>query len=307
MEVVKMLQALRARWYLAAVVVLAAAGAAVAVKLSSHSVPTGAATVQIMVDSPQSALADLKQDPLPLVSRATVFSQLMTSGVVLNDIAQTAGVPSSAVTAEGPYSGAGQALNVPTPSEARGAQIVATNAPYHLTFVPDANIPLVTVSVEGPSPAAAGKLANAVAPGVGSWLNGLQRAIPAYHRVTIRQLGDAQAGVVNSSSSTTLAAVTGAAVLLIGLLLIIIVEGSRARRRASGTAEISSADLTTIAASELENGRHYEWETNGTHTSLNSAGYEPLVAAGERAWQQSDSLAPEERSAAESEPGAGAT
>lgn len=224
-----MKQALRAHRYLVGLVVFAAIAAGVGVKETSHSVPTGSATVQLLIDSPQSALADLKQETLPLVARSQVFAQLMTSGAVLNSIAKTAGVPAADVTAEGPYSGAGQGLDVPTPSEARGPQIVATTALYHLVFVADANIPLVTASVEGPSPAAAGKLANAIYPGVEAWLKQLQEsgAIPPSTRVTIRQLGEAQAGTVNSSSATMLAGLVGAAVLLIGLLAIVALESTK--------------------------------------------------------------------------------
>ena len=51
----------------------------VAVRLSVASVPTGAATVQILVDSPDSALANLSQETGPLTTRASVFAQVMTS------------------------------------------------------------------------------------------------------------------------------------------------------------------------------------------------------------------------------------
>jgi capsular polysaccharide biosynthesis protein len=223
-----MTQALRARPLLVALVVVLAIAAAVGVKANTH-VPTGAATVQLMVDSPQSALADLKQDTLPLITRAQVFAQLMTSGAVLDAIAHSAGVPTRQVTAEGPYSGAGQALDVPTPSPARASQLVAVNSPYHFTFVADTNIPLVTASVQAPSPGGAARLANAVYPGVKSWLSQLEAAgtVPTGERVTVRQLGNAQAGSVNASSSTTIAGVAAAAVLLIGFLALIALDRRR--------------------------------------------------------------------------------
>lgn len=265
-----MTQALRARPYLVALVVLVAIAAAVGVKATSKSVPTGAATVQLMVDSPRSALADLKQDTLPLVARAQVFAQLMTSGAVLNSIAKAAGLPPRDVTAEGPYSGVGQALDVPTPSEARGVQLVATNAMYHLTIVPDTNIPLVTASVEGPNPTAAGRLANAVYPGVESWLKQLQASgtVPASARVTIRQLGDAEAGTVNSSSATTIAGAAGVAVLVVGCLLLIGLE----RRRPHGVDTAASmpglGDGVDMVALAFEPTGHPE--ANGSHVSADA-------------------------------------
>ncbi len=233
-----MLQVLRARWYLTAAVIVVAIVAAAAVKVSSKSVPTGSATVQILVDSPQSALADLKQDPAPLVTRAPVFAQLMTSNAILTDIAHVAGINPSALTAEGPYSGGGQPLDVPTPSPARSVQVIAGGAAYHFTFVADATIPMVTASVEGPNPAAAGKVANAVAPGVRTWLNALEGDVPANHRVTIRQLGNAHAGSLGGSSTTTLAAIVAVAVLLVGMLLIVAVD-----RRARAKPDFPSAGV----------------------------------------------------------------
>jgi hypothetical protein len=231
-----MLQVLRARWYLTVAVVLVAVVAAAAVKVSSKSTPTGLATVQILVDSPQSALADLKQDPAPLVTRAPVFAQVMTSNAILTDIAHAAGVNPSALTAEGPYSGGAEPLDVPTPSPARSVQIIAGGAAYHFTFVADATIPMVTASVEGPNPAAAVRLANAVAPGVRTWLNALEGAVPASHRVTIRELGNAQAGSLSGSSTTTPAAIIAVAVLLLGMLLIVAVD-----RRARAKPDLASA------------------------------------------------------------------
>jgi hypothetical protein len=234
-----MLQVLRARWYLTVAVVLVAIVAAAAVKVSSKSVPTGSATVQILIDSPQSALADLKQDPAPLVTRAPVFAQLMTSNAILTDIAHAAGVSPSALTAEGPYSGGGEPLDVPTPSPARSVQLIAGGSAYHFTFVADATI----ASVEGPNPAAAGRVANAVAPGVRTWLNALEGAVPANHRVTIRQLGNAQAGSLGGSSTTTLAAIVAVAVLLVGLLLIVAVD-----RRARAKPDLASVGVESGGA-----------------------------------------------------------
>jgi GT2 family glycosyltransferase/capsular polysaccharide biosynthesis protein len=235
MEMITAFRALVRRWYLVLLVVLAAGGIAAAVKLSSHSVPTGVATVQIFVDSPQSALADLQQDTVPLATRASVFAQLMTSGAVLTSIAHSAGVPPADLTAEGPFSGAGQTLDVPTPSAARGNQLVAVSQQYHLTFVAQPNIPIITASVQGPSASTAASLAKSVYPGVQSWLSTLQSVkIKPRHRVTIRQLGDAQAGSVNSSSAV-LAAAAGAGALMLGLLLVIGIDLVITRRRGSGS------------------------------------------------------------------------
>jgi capsular polysaccharide biosynthesis protein len=213
-----------------AIVILAVVVAA-AVRLSISSVPTGAATVQILVDSPDSALANLSQETVPLTTRASVFAQVMTSAAVLEQIATSAGVPANQITAQGPYSGAGQALDAVTPSPARGNQLIAETTKYKLTFVAQANEPVVTASVQGPNAAAAAAVARSIYPGVQRYVSSLQSqsGTPASHRVTIRQLGPPQAGPVNSSSRSTLMIAAFLGVLVLGLLALIGVEGVRRR------------------------------------------------------------------------------
>lgn len=204
---------------------------AIGVRMSVHSVPTGAATVQILVDSPDSALANLSQETVPLTTRASVFAQVMTSAAVLQDIASSAGVPVGEITAQGPYSGTGQSLDVVTPSEARGNQLLAEQTKYKLTYLAQTNEPVVTASVQAPNADAAARVAGAIYPGVQRYVTELQQqsGTPVQHRVTIRQLGPPQAGSVNSSARSTLTAAALLGVLLLGLLGILGFEGTRRR------------------------------------------------------------------------------
>jgi capsular polysaccharide biosynthesis protein len=243
MEFAQIIGILRARWWATLAIVALAIVVALAARGSVSSVPTGAATVQILVDSPDSALANLSQETVPLTTRASVFAQVMTSAAVLEAIAASAKVPVSQITAQGPYSGAGQALDVVTPSEARGDQLVAQTVKYKLTFVAQTNEPVVTASVQAPNAAAAAHVAASIFPGVQSYVSTLQQqsATPAEHRVTIRQLGPPQAGPVNSSARSTLMIAAFIGVLLLGLLVLLAVEGMR--RRADEAAAFKSEQL----------------------------------------------------------------
>jgi capsular polysaccharide biosynthesis protein len=233
LELTEILRTLRARKVATALVLVLAVAAAAAVKLTSHNVPTGAATVQILVDSPSSELANLTQNPTPLISRAAVFAQVMTSQAVVQDIAAAARVPASEITAQGPYSGSGEALDVITPAEARSNQLVAENAPYRLTFLAQQNEPVITASVQAPNPVAAAGVANAVYTGVHTYVTAIQRQgrTPEQDKVTLRQLGPAQTATVNSSSRSTLMVAAFLGVLILGLLLILGIEGIRRRDR----------------------------------------------------------------------------
>jgi capsular polysaccharide biosynthesis protein len=229
-EIIRILWARRLATAVVLVLALAAAGA---LKLSSHSVPTGAATIQILVDSPSSELANLSQDPAPLISRAAVFAQVMTSDAVLREIAKAANLPAQQLTAQGPYSGSGQVLNAITPAEARSSQLVAEKAPYRLTFLAQQDQPVITVSVQGPNALAAARVADAVYTGVQAYVTTAQQAgaTPAQHRVTLRALGPAQAATVNNGSRATLMVAAFFGVLMLGLLGIVGVESMRRRNR----------------------------------------------------------------------------
>jgi capsular polysaccharide biosynthesis protein len=243
MEFAEILRILRTRWYATLAIVVLAIGVAVVVRMTVSSIPTGAATVQILVDSPDSALANLSQETIPLTTRASVFAQVMTSAAVLEDIAKSAGVPVSQITAQGPYSGAGQALDVVTPSEARASQLPAQTVKYRLTFVAQTNEPVVTASVQAPSAASAARVAGSIFTGVQHYVSTLQAqsATPAQHRVTIRQLGPPQSGPVNSSARSKLMIAALLGVLLLGLLILLGVEGMR--RRADEAAAFESERL----------------------------------------------------------------
>jgi hypothetical protein len=207
-------------------------------KIESRSVPSGTATTQILIDSPQSAIADLKQDTAPLVTRATVFAQFMTSSTIRQGIADATGIPAREITAEGPFSGPGATQNTVTPSEARGGQVRAETAPYRLTFVAQDQLPLVTVYATGPTAALAAKLADGVYAAVRHYIDGLesQYATSPQHRVTVRQLGRADAGTVHAGASKALMVLAFLALLIVGLLGIVGLAGLRRR-----TAELDDA------------------------------------------------------------------
>jgi capsular polysaccharide biosynthesis protein len=233
LEFIESLKILWSRKYVTAAIVVLAISAAVAARLLVSSTPSGAATVQILVDSPDSALGNLSQETVPLSTRASVLAQVMTSAGVLEQIAHSAHVPVSELTAQGPYSGAGQSLNVITPSEARSSQLVGEGVKYRLTFVAQTNEPVVTASVQGPTAATAANVAAAVYPGVQAYVTELQKqsGTPAAHQVTIRQLGPPQAGPVSSSARSTLSIAALFGVLILGLLGLLGVEGLKRRNR----------------------------------------------------------------------------
>jgi capsular polysaccharide biosynthesis protein len=253
MQPFQILQALRRRWYATAAIVIAAVIVGAGLAASAGSSPKGTATVQILVDSPVSALVNLQANQTALGSRASVLAQAMSSDAVVSAIAKSAGVPVDEVTAQGPYTGSGESLDVPTPSEARGMQIGSAKDRYRLTIQAQQDLPIVTVGVQGPTPGQAGALANQVLAGTEAWLATLTTSsqVKTGDVVRLRQLGDAQAGSVNSRTSEIIGAIGAVAVLMLGLLAIVLTDP---KRRAGRARERARAEFLLKAALERDYG-----------------------------------------------------
>ncbi len=233
--------ALRRRWYLSLTVLIAAVGVAYMIHSGASKNLTGTATVQILVDSPSSSLVNVDANSAGLAAQAGVLAQAMTSNAVLTSISHTARVPAAEVTAEGPYSGAADVLDVPTPSEARGMQLGAITPKFHLSFLAQQTLPIITVTATGPNPESAGRLADAILPGTQAWLGTIaaQDQLNTKHRIVLRQLGDAEAAYMNSSAAKELAAVGAIAIILIGFLAVVLFDrfGPRRTHRMLGELE----------------------------------------------------------------------
>jgi capsular polysaccharide biosynthesis protein len=241
-------RALRRRWPATALVVVLAIGIAIAVHGQMGSVSTGTATTQILVDSPRSALVNVNVNSAGLTAQASVLAQAMTSQAVLEDIAKAAHVPVGSVSAQGPFAGAGEVLDVPTPSEARSMQVVSIKSAYHIAFVAQQDVPIITVSVQGPNPQAAGHVADSVLTGTETWLSTIAATstLPKTKQLVLRQLGDAQAGAVNSKTAEMIAIVAFIAVLILGLLAVTLIDRrlidrATLRRRASELGDLEHA------------------------------------------------------------------
>jgi capsular polysaccharide biosynthesis protein len=241
-------RALRRRWPATLAVVVLAIVMAVVIHSQLSTVPTGQATTQILVDTPSSSLVNVNVSATGLTAQASVLAQAMTSQAVLEQIAKSAGVPIGSVSAQGPFNGAGEVLDIPTPSEARALQVVSIKAAYHVAFVAQTNVPIITVTVTGPNPTAAGHIADAVLPGTDAWLSTISSSstVPQEHRLVLRQLGDAQAGPVNSRTAEEIAVVGAIAILILGLVAVALVDRRledrrELRRRVSELGELEQA------------------------------------------------------------------
>jgi hypothetical protein len=193
-----------------------AIGVAVAVAVGIAALSTfkttvySSASTQMVVDAPKSALGNTQASLIPFTNRAVVFARLMVSPQALTYIGQQAGIPGNEIDAQGPAEiGAPQATHQPTAVD--GGKLESPPDKFVLRLDQNPELPTVDVYSQAPTTSKAIALANGAVTGFAKYLVALdnQTGVAAKHRITIRQLGAAQGGVVNSGTSRALAALLG--------------------------------------------------------------------------------------------------
>ena len=159
------------RLWVAIGVILAVAAAvygAHALKKTTYA----AASTQMVVDAPKSALGNLKTSLVPYTARAIVFARLMTSPEALTYIGQAAGIPGNEISALGPAE-IGAPTAVHTPSVQVDGQLQAPKQKYVLRFDQNPDLPTVDIYSEAPTTAQALALANGAVTGFAQYLHQL--------------------------------------------------------------------------------------------------------------------------------------
>jgi len=175
--------------------------------LESRTNVFASASTQILVDTPDSAFADLSYDLESLDVRASVFARFLASPAAVALIAREAKLPFNAIEAQGPFE-----LNVPEVQQAptaerRSSQIIGEGALYRLRFENNPSLPIVTVFAQAPTTEGAEKLAAAAPAALRNYIDRIQaeQDTPPERRVEIRQLGKASGAIVNKGANLQIA------------------------------------------------------------------------------------------------------
>jgi hypothetical protein len=217
---------LKELWHRRLAVALAAVGAAVVSVLFvfnvSFSPPSlskrdhveGRGSIEILIDSEKSPIADVGRNLEPLTARAGVFARYIAGGNVIKEISKATGIPVKQIEVAGP---------APLPGEAIGATAPPENLrPYGLQIVQRDELPIVNVETRAPTVAEARELAAATPGAVRGIVSRIQEAqqIPDSKKVTFRVLGPAQGAPTNEALGAKMAIGIFFALFVLGLLLI---------------------------------------------------------------------------------------
>lgn len=153
----------------------------------------GRGSIEILVDSARSPIANARRDLSGLTARAGVFARYIAGGDVVAQIARANGIPARQIDVAGPQ---------PLPGEAPGATGEALEIhPYGITITQSGELPILTIATRAPTTDEARGLAAAAPAAISRVVKSIQRQqrTPLSQRVEFRVLGPAKAAPVDDA------------------------------------------------------------------------------------------------------------
>jgi hypothetical protein len=241
----------RRRIWVGLVIVLAVAGALATTYDVSLSPPgltkpktieSASASAELLIDSPRSAVGNLRTPLAPLSERTSIVALLLESVPVRAAIAESAGISPRELAINSDVGGTAD------PGQTRrSSQLVAESSPYRVQARGAAEgVPILIVDTVAPTLEEALALANGSAEAIETYIGEIQskESTPGHARVQIRRVGEARGGVVNPGASSRATFLAFFGILVIGLVMVLfisrLVREMRARRAA---AILSEPDL----------------------------------------------------------------
>jgi hypothetical protein len=178
-------------------------------------------SIEILVDSSRSPIADVGRNLTPLSARAGVFARYIAGGTVIARISKETGIPVNQIDVAGP---------APLPGEAPGAGEPAPELrPYGISIAQRGELPIVAVTTRAPTVREAEALAGAAPKAIRQTVESIQEEdqIPPGQRVEFRALGPARGAPVADAMGAKIA--LPLFLFLLGLFILLILGIPRFR------------------------------------------------------------------------------
>jgi hypothetical protein len=171
-------------------------------RITSRSLEMATATTQVIVDTPQSTLVDVRQDTKgleALTNRAVLLGNVMASPEVRADIARRAHVPFTALQVAPPLTPKQPRVLAEAGTERRTSDILKLNDQYRLNVQANPTVPFLKIYALTPTAESARALANAAVDGVRGYLANLATTTgtPTRNQIRVTQLGSARGEVID--------------------------------------------------------------------------------------------------------------
>lgn len=241
--------------------------------LKSRALTVGAASSQILIDSPKSALVDgASLGTFEVLStRAKIYGEYLSSLAARKEIAKIAGVPASSISSSGPFSSAtGQNSYESQNSEDRANEILQEGAQSRLVFTGQEGVPILTVDAQASTANKAVDLANASFVTLQHYVTSLTIGGEDVKRgVIVRELGAPEGGTIGGGNDAILMALAFLAVTAMGCAAILVVPRFTQRWRSLNQAEHDPAAQADAPGFESP------YAVDPAHAPHPSHGYDP--------------------------------
>jgi hypothetical protein len=177
--------------------------------VQSRNVETASASTRVLVDTPKSVVLDLAQDfdMESITNRALLVGNLINSAPVRASIAERVGIPAERIEFSAPLTRDWPRAIKQAGTERSTSDILKSPDQYRLNARVNPTVPVIELSAQAPTAAAAENLANGAVSGTEDYLSeiGTRQGIPSEDQIRLEQLGQAKGGVINGGVSIRVA------------------------------------------------------------------------------------------------------
>jgi hypothetical protein len=171
--------------------------------LESRALEMATATTHLVVDTPTSAMLDLRQDTYSLeglTNRAVLLGNVIASDPVRERIAARAGVPPGVLQVEAPVTPEQPRAPAVAGEEKKTSDIFRSTDQYRISIEASPTVPVLDIYAQTPTAKSAERLANAAVDELRVYITALAATedTPAKDRIQLVQLGRAKGAVINS-------------------------------------------------------------------------------------------------------------
>jgi hypothetical protein len=171
-------------------------------KLTPRSLEMATASTQVVVDTPKSAILDLRQDTYSfegLRNRAVLLGNLMASGPLREEIARRSNIPVEVLQVAAPRTPDQPRAVAGTSADRHTTDILRSNDQYRLNIQANPTVPVLDVNAQAPTAKAAEMLANGAVDTLERRIEelALSERTPPKERINLIQLGRAEGVVIN--------------------------------------------------------------------------------------------------------------
>jgi hypothetical protein len=214
--------------------------------LTARSLEMATASTHVVVDTPSSAVIDLRRDTYSfegLRNRAVLLGNVIAGTTVRQSIARRTHVPADALRIQAPRTPEQLAAPPESGNARHTGDILKSTDQYRLDIVASASVPMLDIYSQAPTAESASLLANAAVDELRAYLARLAAAqrTPEPDQVRLLQLGRAHGEVINKGVRWEVAALTFVLTFALACATVLFVARVRAGWRRQALAERAAA------------------------------------------------------------------